>query len=138
MAGDMAWSEGGVGVRRRERCAGRRRQERFRYGMRWSEAVSNHGTTGQGSLTLDRDHGWIHTLLSGTGIESSGNSVGVGAGERRCEAKGWVSDSSVTCKAGSGLGRGIRAVVTVWGAGGTGTEGVSFDDAGGAGTKSYA
>eukprot|EP00961_Rhodomonas_salina_P090012 1210537-Rhodomonas_salina.1 len=49
--------------------------------------LSNHGTTGQGSLTV-----------SGVGLGSLGYSVEVTLGATWCEGTEWVSESSVTCK----------------------------------------
>eukprot|EP00961_Rhodomonas_salina_P047963 644073-Rhodomonas_salina.1 len=49
--------------------------------------LSNHGTTGQGSVTV-----------SGVGLSSSGYSVVVSTGATGCEGTEWVSESSVTCK----------------------------------------
>eukprot|EP00961_Rhodomonas_salina_P018955 255159-Rhodomonas_salina.1 len=78
--------------------------------------LSNHGTTGQRSVTV-----------SGVGLGSSGYSVEVTLGATGCEGTEWVSESSVTCKVGSGLGGSLRAVVTAGGAAGSLTGGVSFD-----------
>eukprot|EP00961_Rhodomonas_salina_P057674 775091-Rhodomonas_salina.2 len=68
-----------AGLEWREREGGRRKQHR--YDTRRSQALSSHGTTGQSSLTLSG-------TARGIACESPGYSVGVGAGERGCEATG--------------------------------------------------
>eukprot|EP00961_Rhodomonas_salina_P195371 2637668-Rhodomonas_salina.1 len=61
-------------------------------------ALMNLWTTWQESMTV-----------SGAGLGAGSYSVGTGAGETGCEATEWMSESSVACRAGAGMGGSLRA-----------------------------
>ena len=81
-----------------------------------SVASDNLAATGASALSVCGSH-----------YGTSAYSAGVRVGGSACEGEEWVSDSSVVCRGGAGVGGGRRVGVSAGGQWGTVTAGVSYD-----------